>query len=141
MRTTRLQSMVSRFLSWPLPKTVKVDPCALDAGYPHRSGTHLLTAHEAEQMLIHVLGTTWVDAGDSLNFGQALQAVTTGQRIYRTGWNGAGMWVEYYQPATSVDLPYLRLAYPVGSRLYPEGARVPWLPSQTDLLAQDWAIK
>ncbi len=47
--------MVDRFLSWPLPKTVSVDPCARWPGYPDRVGTNLLTADEARAMLEHVL--------------------------------------------------------------------------------------
>lgn len=50
-----MQTMVSRFLSWPLPATVQSDPCALDPAYPHRHGTNLLTADEAVAMLEHVL--------------------------------------------------------------------------------------
>lgn len=49
--------MVDRFLSWPLPKTVCSDGCVTDPSYPHeRSGTNLLTADEARQMLEHVVG-------------------------------------------------------------------------------------
>ena len=47
--------MVNRFLSWPLPASVRSDDCATVQGYPHRSGTTLLTADEARQMLEHVL--------------------------------------------------------------------------------------
>lgn len=47
-------AMVGRFLSWPLPETVCVDPCAIRPGHPHRSGTNLLNAIEARQMLEHV---------------------------------------------------------------------------------------
>lgn len=47
--------MVTRFLNWPLPPSVLPDPCVMDRAYPHRIGTHLLTADEARQMLEHVL--------------------------------------------------------------------------------------
>ena len=50
-----MQAMVSRFLAWPLPTSVQADPCALDPAYPHRHGTNLLTASEAQAMLEHVL--------------------------------------------------------------------------------------
>jgi hypothetical protein len=52
------EEMVSRFLSWKLPKSVRPDECALDQNYPHRIGTNLLTADEARQMLEHVLLTS-----------------------------------------------------------------------------------
>ena len=48
--------LVDKFLSWPLPEGVCSDPCACERGYPHRSGTNLLTATEAEQMIRHLLG-------------------------------------------------------------------------------------
>ena len=38
-----------------------------------------------------------------------------------------------------MTLPYIYLQYPAGPT-YPTGARVPWLASQTDLLAYDWAV-
>jgi len=50
-----MQSLVDRFLSWPLPASVRPDECALDVTYPHRHGTNLLTADEAKLMLEHVL--------------------------------------------------------------------------------------
>ena len=48
--------LVDKFLSWPLPESVCSDQCACERGYPHRSGTNLLTATEAEQMIRHLLG-------------------------------------------------------------------------------------
>ena len=51
------EEMVSRFLSWPLPQSVRADACATDPTYPHRIGTNLLTADEARQMLEYVLQT------------------------------------------------------------------------------------
>lgn len=51
-----IRNMVDRFLSWPLPETVCADPCAAMHGTPHRSGTTLLNATEAEAMFLHVLG-------------------------------------------------------------------------------------
>jgi hypothetical protein len=47
--------MVNRFLSWPLPDSVCADFSATQQGYPHRSGTNLLSAAEARAMLEHVL--------------------------------------------------------------------------------------
>jgi len=47
--------LVDKFLSWPLPESVCSDQCACERGYPHRSGTNLLTATEAEAMIKHLL--------------------------------------------------------------------------------------
>jgi hypothetical protein len=42
--------LVNNFLKWPLPKTLNPDMCVHDTSYPHRIGTHLMTADEAMQM-------------------------------------------------------------------------------------------
>lgn len=47
-----IEALVSRFLAWPLPTSVRPD--GID-GDPHRSGTNLLTADEARQMLKYLL--------------------------------------------------------------------------------------
>lgn len=52
--------MVNRFLAWLLPESVCPDGCVMDRKYPHRIGTNLLTAVEAQQMFKHVLA----NAGD-----------------------------------------------------------------------------
>ncbi|QLY65797.1 MULTISPECIES: DUF2829 domain-containing protein [Enterobacter cloacae complex] len=78
-----------------------------------------------------------------LSFGLAVEALKLGKRVTRVGWNGKGLWLELVQQSPSVDLPYIRLIYPVpgnGAMPYPNGARVPWVPSQTDVLADDWQI-
>lgn len=54
---TQMKELVDRFLTWPLPQSVASDGCATDPTFPHpRSGTNLLTADEAEAMLVYVLG-------------------------------------------------------------------------------------
>lgn len=77
---------------------------------------------------------------DGMTFGLAIEALKAGLRVVRSGWNGKGMWLEYIEPQHAVDLPYVRMSYPVNSGPYPIGARVPWLASQTDMLAEDWCV-
>ena len=74
-----------------------------------------------------------------MNFGQAIEAVKLGKRVHRAGWNGKGLWVELQTPDehSKMTLPYLYLNYPTDAQNTP-GARVPWLASQTDMLAEDW---
>jgi hypothetical protein len=76
-----------------------------------------------------------------MNFGDALSALKAGKRVSRTGWNGKGLWLELQVPDANskMTLPYVYLNYPSDS-LYTPGARVPWLASQTDMLAEDWGI-
>ena len=86
---------------------------------------------------------------DGMNFGLALEAAKKGYRIARRGWNGKGMFLYYvpaaaYPPATDVakeafggeNVPYG--AYIAMKTA--QGNVVPWLASQTDMLADDWYI-
>lgn len=76
-----------------------------------------------------------------MNFGQALEALRRGETVARSGWNGKGMWVALQLPDTHSKMtPYLYIEYPTGHPAYPQGSRVPWLASQTDILAEDWQI-
>lgn len=53
-----LNTLVDRFLVWPLPKSVRSDLCVTeDCAFP-RSGTNLLTADEARQMVEYLLAST-----------------------------------------------------------------------------------
>ncbi len=77
----------------------------------------------------------------TMTFSQALDLLKSGHAVSRTGWNGKGMWLALQRPDehSKMTLPYLYLNYPEGSTAYPNGARVPWLASQTDLLSDDWS--
>lgn len=54
-------------------------------------------------------------------------------RVQRAGWNGKGMWLELQVPDehSKMGLPYVYMSTATGQL-------VPWLCSQSDLLAQDW---
>ncbi len=68
-----------------------------------------------------------------MNFGQALELLKAGHRVSRLGWNGKGMWVELQRPTalSKMTLPYIYMKTA-------DEQLVPWLASQTDLLAEDW---
>lgn len=70
-----------------------------------------------------------------MNFGDALSALKEGKRVSRTGWNGKGMWLELQVPDThsKMTLPYIYMKTV-------DDNRVPWLASQTDMLAEDWGV-
>ncbi len=77
-----------------------------------------------------------------MNFGQAIEALKLGSRVARSGWNGKGMWLALQRPDefSKMSLPYIYIEYPSGHPAYPQGSRVPWLASQTDMLSEDWQI-
>ena len=84
---------------------------------------------------------------DNLTFGLALEALKKGSKLARKGWNGKGLLLELAQPTEDslMTLPYIYMAYPSSpaSDTAPSNhinARVPWLASQTDVLADDWVI-
>ena len=77
-----------------------------------------------------------------MDFSEALRLLRDGEFIRRSGWNGKGMWLSLQIPDThsKMTLPYIYIEYPEGSQAYPQGSRVPWLASQTDLLSDDWEL-
>ena len=78
----------------------------------------------------------------SLSFGDALSQLKKGERVARNGWNGKSMWLQMQVPDahSKMTLPYIYIEYPNGHPAYPTGSRVPWLASQTDMLAEDWFV-
>jgi hypothetical protein len=76
-----------------------------------------------------------------MDFGTALNELKAGNKVQRDGWNGKGLWLELQRPDehSKMTLPYLYLNYPNDAQNTP-GARVPWLASQTDMLAEDWRL-
>lgn len=81
------------------------------------------------------------------SFGMALEALKAGKRVARAGWNGKGLSVELQVPDANskMTLPYIFMNYPStkASETAPAShinARVPWLASQTDMLAEDWFV-
>jgi len=83
-----------------------------------------------------------------MDIGEAVDHLRVGNFVRREGWNGKGMYL-FFRPGhlatdqildplnnvveevTMEDVVYMRTA---------QGMMVPWLCSQTDLLAQDWEV-
>lgn len=68
------------------------------------------------------------------DFGEALKQLKAGVKVYRKGWNGKNMYLELQVPDeySKMTLPYIYM-YTADKNL------VPWLASQTDVLATDWS--
>lgn len=77
-----------------------------------------------------------------MDFGWALRQLKEGKKVCRLGWNGKGIYIELQRPDehSKMTQPYI---YIVTTGLQsdnhnaPRGV-VPWLASQTDMLAEDW---
>lgn len=70
---------------------------------------------------------------DTYDFGIALDNLRAGMSVAREGWNGQGQSLTLQVPdeCSKMSLPYIYI-HTVNGHL------VPWLGSQTDLLALDW---
>lgn len=87
---------------------------------------------------------------DGLTFGDALELLKAGKKVARAGWNGKGMFL-FLVPGSNFKANRAPLL-----GIYPEGTEinycphidmktaddkfVPWLASQTDVLAEDWGV-
>lgn len=85
---------------------------------------------------------------ETFDFSRALELLKQGAKVCRTGWNGKGMFL-FLVPGSTFQVNRAPLL-----GIYPEGTVinycphidmktadekvVPWLASQTDLLAEDW---
>ena len=86
----------------------------------------------------------------TITFSEALEALKNGKKVGRIGWNGKGMFL-FIVPGSHFTVNRLPLL-----GIYPEGTGidyrshidmktaqddiVPWVASQTDLLADDWQV-
>lgn len=86
----------------------------------------------------------------NLTFSTALALLKDGHRLQRAGWNGKGMFVFLVTGSVfKVNRPPLLGIYPEGTEIRyhghvdmktADGMVVPWLCSQTDMLAEDWQV-
>lgn len=100
-----------------------------------------------------------------MNFGEALRALKAGKRVCRSGWNGKGMWLVLVHPVQEAEIldrsrpvPHIDPDGPLYSACVERAGEpslgllpwigmktadnnfVPWLASQTDILAEDWEV-
>lgn len=87
--------------------------------------------------------------------GWALKEMHDGKRVRRSGWNGKGMWLALVkgsqwdlaadlEPKLSNQSGQAEAGYAYRGAFIAmraaDGMLVPWLASQTDLLATDWEL-
>lgn len=96
------------------------------------------------------MAETLAFATKDFDIGMALIHLRGGEKVARAGWNGKGMFLYFvpkgaYEPCTEIakelvneegKVPYA----PYVAMKTVDGTVVPWLCSQTDLLAQDWMV-
>lgn len=84
------------------------------------------------------------------DFGWVLRQLRAGAKVARSGWNGKGMFIFLVPGSTfQVNRAPLLGIYPEGTTINyhahidmktADNMVVPWLASQTDILADDWDI-
>lgn len=89
-------------------------------------------------------------ADGALDFAGAFVALRDGKKLARAGWNGKGMFVFLVAGSTfKVNRAPLLGIYPEGTEITyrahidiknVDGSIAVWVPSQTDLQADDWGI-
>lgn len=80
----------------------------------------------------------------ALSFGHAIEAMRAGKKVCRVGWNGRGIFIQIQVPDENSKMtsPYIYIDT-TGLETTNEKAPkslVPWLASQTDMLANDWIV-
>lgn len=78
-----------------------------------------------------------------MDFGKALENLKQGKKVARKGWNGKGMYLRYIDNRNykihenftdgCAELSFIAMKT-ADNRI------VPWLASQTDMLAEDWEV-
>ena len=70
-----------------------------------------------------------------MGIGEAVELMREGNTVTRLGWNGPDQRLEMQVPDehSKMTLPYIYIRTV-------QGDLVPWLCSQTDLLATDWEL-
>ena len=91
-------------------------------------------------------------ASGNLSFGHAIELLRAGHKVSRAGWNGKDMFLylvpgNRYPPTTEAGHAIARNhedgLVPYGAYIAMKTAQdnvVPWLASQTDVLAEDWCL-
>lgn len=76
------------------------------------------------------------------DFGEALRLLKAGEKVARSGWNGKGMFLILRLGSDVQPRPeypgFMCLGYIEMKTA--DDMLVPWLASQTDMLAEDWEL-
>ena len=85
-----------------------------------------------------------MDFYTTTDFSNALHAIKAGNKVARSEWNGKGIFIKLQSPDSQSKMthPYIYIDTTGLQSDNPDAPRslVPWLASQTDLLANDWVV-
>lgn len=79
-----------------------------------------------------------------MTFGLAIEAMKSGCKVSRKGWNGKGIFIELQTPTADSKMTspyiYINTTGLTTNNSFASKSLVPWLASQTDMLAEDWEV-
>lgn len=81
-----------------------------------------------------------------MNFGQALEQMKQGKKVFRNGWNGKKMFLFIVKPilpnpsSNTVGTLGMFINDSICMKTAQDEIVVGWLASQTDMLAEDWEV-
>lgn len=128
-----------------------------DSIYMHTKEGEHIEIRKTERLMYtieNILSDEWIIADEyntpilggiaTFNFGEAIKYMKRGFKVARKGWNGKGMYIRYVNPYTDKKITVITDGSGEG-KLLPYIAMktsdytfVPWLASQSDMLAEDW---
>ena len=83
-----------------------------------------------------------------MKFGTAIEFVKAGARAYRSGWNGKNQYIELARNISYVNAEgkIVNVIHDaIGNKAIAfvgtSGVQLGWLASQSDILADDWAVQ
>lgn len=83
----------------------------------------------------------------NMTFGEAIEAIKSGRKASRSGWNGKGQYIELatcisYTTAGGevVNAEHDAIGNKAIAFVGTSGVQLGWLASQADMLAEDWEV-
>lgn len=136
----------NKLRGWKMPENEKADDDGylveyLDGGAPNLDGYTGYVSWSPKDVFEKAYKLV-----SAMSFGHALEAMKTGSRVTRAGWNGKGQFL-YYVPANTyaaqTEAAKKHFGESVPYRAYiaiktAQGDVVPWVASQSDILSDDW---
>ena len=81
---------------------------------------------------------------NAMSFGLAIEAMRKGKHVCRRGWNGRGIFIAIQTPDKNSKMtsPYIYIDTTglITKNMDALKSCVPWIASQSDMLADDWII-
>lgn len=120
--------------------------CTIIKQYPHAEWSS--KTKDRYESFYNAVYEIWKDnltlKENKMDFGLAIKSMKNGEKVYRAGWNGKGIFIELQVPDANSKMtsPYIYMnttGLQTDNEKAPKSL-VPWLASQTDMLADDWYI-